>query len=93
MLIMCEVLQPKYNDLNVKVLIISGGDTSLLQLYFENSVSKVIEIPKYSVFTVLVDIGSALGLWLGLSALDLLAGLVDGTQNIIGSKICCNQKN
>ena len=76
-----------------KVLIISGGDTSFLQLYFENSVSKVIEIPKYSVFTVLVDIGSALGLWLGLSALDLLAGLVDGTQNIIGSKKCCKQIN
>ncbi len=54
--------------------------------------TKILEIPKYSVFTVLVDIGSALGLWLGLSALDLLAGFVDGTQTIIGSKICYKQK-
>ena len=48
---------------------------------------KVVEIPKYSVFTVLVDIGSALGLWLGLSALDLLAGFIERSKLIV-DKVC-----
>ena len=70
---------------------ISGGDTSFIQLYFDHSVEKIMEIPKYSVFTVLVDIGSALGFWLGLSALDLLDGFVDGTKLFVG-KACYKQK-
>ena len=48
---------------------------------------KVVEIPKYSVFTVLVDIGSALGLWLGLSALDLLAVVFERSKLIV-DKVC-----
>ena len=35
--------------------------------------------------------GSALGLWLGLSALDLLAGFVNGAKIIVG-RACYKQK-
>ena len=50
-------------------------------------------MPYYSVFTVIVDMGSALGLWLGLSALDIIVGFINGTKKLFQEKLCslCNK--
>ena len=45
-------------------------------------------MPYYSFFTVIVDMGSALGLWLGLSALDIIVGVITGTKKLFKEKLC-----
>ena len=67
---------------------LSGGDYSFLYLYFDKSVTVNTETPQYSYFTVLVDVGSALGLWLGLSAIDMVSGLSAGANKLVKDNLC-----
>jgi hypothetical protein len=43
-----------------------------ISLYFDENVVVKTDIVKYGPIDIIVEIGSSLGLWLGLSAVDLL---------------------
>ena len=46
--------------------------SNTVSVYFENSVRVTTNIMAYGMFDLIVDIGSSLGLWIGLSALGIL---------------------
>ena len=52
-------------------------DDSNMYIYFENSVKVTNYILAYGLFEMVVDIGSSLGLWIGLSALGIFDLLLD----------------
>ena len=57
---------------------ISYSYYSFMYIYFENSVKVTKHILAYGMFEMVVDIGSSLGLWIGLSALGIFDLLLDG---------------
>merc|ERR1719215_1112679 len=55
---------------------------SVLTLTFKDRVVYTAEKLSYSFFDVLVDIGSSLGLWFGISALDLATSIGSGLKDL-----------
>ena len=55
----------------------SVTNKATMRLHFENEVTVYTDVYAYDMFSLVVDLGSALGLWLGLSALSVLDTLVD----------------
>ena len=52
-------------------------DESLVHIVFKEQVKVFTDVYAYGIFSLFVDLGSSLGLWLGLSALSVFASFVD----------------
>jgi hypothetical protein len=57
------------------------------QIFFQKEVSVTEKLPNYDFFKFIIDTGSSLGLWLGLSILGLWDLLTDSIQLIRSSKL------
>ena len=53
-------------------------DNSKVEIIAKNEVELLTDINAYDVFSLIVDLGSAMGLWLGLSALSIFDIVMDG---------------
>ena len=65
----CKQLKTNLKEINRRV---KDPSASWLHLYFKKSVVTTTEAYSFDIFALAVEIGSALGLWLGLSVLSIL---------------------
>ena len=64
-------------DVNKIDSISNRVDESLGAIEFKDEVKVFTDVYAYDMFSLVVDLGSSLGLWLGLSALSVFASFVD----------------
>ena len=70
----CMTMQFRLNKVRVYTRRIDYG---ALRCSFNEEVTVSTEVYAYDMFSLVVDLGSSLGLWLGLSALSIFGSLVD----------------
>ena len=68
----------------------AAWDSSKIFLMFDDNVERRTNSPKYSIRDLLVEVGSALGLWLGLSVIGSFDLIVDLIKFVTG---CIKKKN
>ena len=67
----------------------SVTNKATMRLDFENEVTVYTDVYAYDMFSLVVDLGSALGLWLGLSALSMLDTLVQMLSSMKSKSVMC----
>ncbi len=71
-------------DLDLRDRYMNNPDEAYLQINFKKEVLITTDVYSYDMFSLIVDLGSALGLWLGLSALSIFDFLLDFSQDAKG---------
>ena len=66
---------------------LSSRKRTMAHISFQNKVSVTHKIPDYDFFDFVIDTGSSLGLWLGLSIFGLWELVIDAIQFISSSKL------
>ena len=62
---------------------LTTNDITTVQIKLLDEIQVYTDVYSYDLFSLIVDLGSALGLWLGLSALGILDNLVLVCQNAV----------
>ena len=79
-LLMCKqpCLRLGFKEVEI-IKVLNKKNYGYAEILFYDEVKVYTDVFAYDMFSLVVDLGSALGLWLGLSALNLFSSLVDYT--------------
>ena len=70
-------------NINVKLAKEEAAETTELVLTFKETVKVIKHVQAYGIFDLVVEVGSCLGLWIGLSALGFLDLLLDAFRSLM----------